>query len=258
MKPFIWATAAVVLTTAAPAKAEDPFLNEIVEFGGAVMFLEMGVPGMVLGAVRHGETAVAGFGEIRDGSGVEPDGDTRLRIGSITKAFTGAVLASMAADGTVRLTDTLQSHLDWDVTVPSRDGNEIRLVDIATHTSGLPREVPRADGPADDPHAAITKEAMIASLTDDPLLFAPGTSGIYSNFAFDLLAVALETAGGKPYADLLQERVLDPAGLTATGFELPSDLSTVMQGHGFAGEAVMGAGAFLMGISQTGHFFAQA
>jgi len=236
MKPLIWATAAAMLTATAPASAEDPFLTEIIEFNGAVMYLEMGVPGLVLGAVRNGETAVAGFGELREGSGMEPTGDTPLRIGSISKVFTGALLASMTADGTLKLTDTLQSHLDWDVTVPSLDGKEIRLIDIATHTSGLPREVPREDGPADDPHATITPEAMIASLENDPLLFAPGTSGLYSNFAYDLLAAALENAGGKPFEELLRERVLDPAGLTDTGFALPDDISTAMQGHGFGGE----------------------
>lgn len=238
MKTFIWTTVAIAVTAAAPARAEDPFLSEIVAFTGAVMHLETGVPGLVLGAIRNGETAVAGFGEIRDGTGIEPDGDTPLRVGSITKVFTGAVLASMAADGTVKLTDTLQSHLDWDVTVPSRDGKEIRLIDIATHTSGLPRELERAPGPPDNPNATLTKETMIAGLESDPLLFAPGTSGLYSNFAYDLLSAALANAAGKPYSDLLRERVLEPAGLTDTGFERPTDISGAMQGHGFQGEAL--------------------
>lgn len=236
MKPLICATAAVVLTATAPASADDPFLTEIVEFNGTVMYLEMGVPGLILGAVRNGEVAVAGFGRIRDDSDAEPDGDTPLRIGSITKVFAGAALASLVVDGTVGLTDTLQSHLDWDVTIPSRDGKEIRLIDIATHTSGLPREVPREHGPADDPNSTVTKEAMIANLKSQPLLYAPGTSGLYSNYAYDLLAAALENAAGKPYAEILQERVLDPAGLKDTGFDLPADLSKAMQGHGFAGE----------------------
>ncbi|MGX1306838.1 D-alanyl-D-alanine-carboxypeptidase/D-alanyl-D-alanine-endopeptidase [Amorphus suaedae] len=236
MKRFFWATAAIMLAASAPARADDPFLTEMVGFNGAILYFETGVPGLVIGAVRNGETAVAGFGEIREGSGVAPDGDTPLRIGSITKVFTGATLASLVVDGTVKFTDTLQSRIGWDVTIPSRDGKEIRLIDLATHTSGLPRELERPDAPADDPNATITKEAFIESLNGDPLLFAPGTSGIYSNYAYDLLAVALETAAGKPYRELLKERVLDPAGLTDTGFDLPADISTAMQGHGFKGE----------------------
>jgi serine-type D-Ala-D-Ala carboxypeptidase/endopeptidase len=56
------------------------------------------------------------------------------------------------------------------------------------------------------------KENYIASLKDDALLFAPGTGILYSNFGFDLLAQALAKSAGKPYAELLKERVLDPAG----------------------------------------------
>jgi len=64
---------------AGPAWAQDKLLNETVEFTGAVLFLETGVPGLVIGATRNGETAVAGFGETSKGSGKTPDGDTLMR-----------------------------------------------------------------------------------------------------------------------------------------------------------------------------------
>jgi D-alanyl-D-alanine-carboxypeptidase/D-alanyl-D-alanine-endopeptidase len=60
-----------------------------------------------------------------------------------------------------------------------------------------------------------SKEDYVTSLTPDVLLFAPGTGILYSNFGFDLLAQALANAAGKTYADLLKERVLDPAGLNS-------------------------------------------
>jgi D-alanyl-D-alanine-carboxypeptidase/D-alanyl-D-alanine-endopeptidase len=228
---------AVMLATAFPAAGEDRLLEETVGFTGAVLFLDTQVPGLVLGAIRNGETAVAGFGEIADGSGKAPDGDTMMRIGSITKAFTGAALASLVADGTVKLTDPLQEHLDWGVTVPSRDGHIIRLIDLATHTSGLPREVEREDGPPDDPFRTLTAEAYAKALAGDPLLFPPGTGGLYSNFAFDVLSAALGFAAGKPYAEVLKERVIDPAGLADTVLELrPGDEARLMQGHGFDGK----------------------
>jgi D-alanyl-D-alanine-carboxypeptidase/D-alanyl-D-alanine-endopeptidase len=62
------------------AAADDPLLREAVEFTGAVIFFEHKVPGLVIGAVRNGERAVAGFGEIAKGSGVVPD--TRQSFGS--------------------------------------------------------------------------------------------------------------------------------------------------------------------------------
>jgi D-alanyl-D-alanine-carboxypeptidase/D-alanyl-D-alanine-endopeptidase len=80
------------------------------------------------------------------------------------------------------------------------------------------------------------KESYIASLKPDVLLFAPGTGILYSNFGFDLLAQALSNAAGKPYAELLKERVLDPARLKDTHFDLyEADRARTMQGHNFDG-----------------------
>ena len=223
----------------APASAQDGVLAETVEFTGVIMFIESGVPGLVIGAIHNGETAVAGFGEFSDGSGKAPDGDTILRLGSITKVFTGTVLASMVADGTVALSDPLQKHLDWGITVPTREGREIRLIDLATHTSGLPREVELPPGPPDDPFGGVTAEAYAKTLAEDPLIFTPGTGALYSNFAFNTLAAALAAAGNKPYADLLEERVIDPAGLKDTILALrDGDQARVMQGHNFDGTAM--------------------
>src|SRR5512143_3388853 len=85
---------AVTLVCSAPrAEAEDALLAETVEFTGFFIHLTAKSPGLVIGAIRNGETVVRGYGEIADGSGKAPDGDTRMRIGSITKAFTGATLA---------------------------------------------------------------------------------------------------------------------------------------------------------------------
>ncbi|MFP3340580.1 serine hydrolase, partial [Micrococcus sp. SIMBA_131] len=78
-----------------------------VSFSGQVLYLQTDVPGLIIGAVRDGETAVFGFGETAKGNGKTPDGDTLMRVGSISKVFTGAVLASLVADGTVNFTDRL-------------------------------------------------------------------------------------------------------------------------------------------------------
>jgi D-alanyl-D-alanine-carboxypeptidase/D-alanyl-D-alanine-endopeptidase len=223
------------LTLGAPqAWAEDKLLAETVDFAGTFIFLQSKVPGLVIGVVRNGETVVRGYGEISDGSGKTPDGDTLMRVGSITKVFCGAALASMVADGSVKFTDRLQDRLGWDVTIPQLDGKEIRLIDLATHSSGLPRE---AEGkPGEVATSDRSKEDYVSSLTPDALLFAPGTGILYSNFGFDLLAQALANVAGKPYEDVLRDRVLEPAGLRDTRFDLPeADRKWAMQGHNFDG-----------------------
>lgn len=232
----IAAISAAHIALAGPARAEDRLLTEAVNFTGTLTFLSTKVPGFMLVAVRNGEMAFAGFGNVTDKANKTPDADTMFRIGSISKVFCGEVLASMVLDGKVHFADRLQDRLGYDVKLPERDGHPIRLIDLVTQASGLPREVPRADGTLDDPFGTNTREAQIADLRNDPLLFPPGTAALYSNYGFDLLGAALANAGGKPYADLLRERVLDPAGMKDTVFNLrPGDEARVMQGHNFDG-----------------------
>jgi D-alanyl-D-alanine-carboxypeptidase/D-alanyl-D-alanine-endopeptidase len=230
--------AAMAGTFPTAAAADDPVLKEAVEFTGVVTFVAHKVPGLVIGAVRNGERAVAGFGKTSAAGGT-PDGKTVLRIGSVTKAFAGAVLAASAAAGTVGLADPLEKHLGWDVKVPTRQGKAVRLIDLATHAGGFPREVPHESGPANDPFATITKQAFVDFLKKDELLFAPGTGALYSNMGFDLLAAALSAASHKPYPDLLRERITQPLGMTDTVFTLSEGQGArLMQGHDFGGEAL--------------------
>jgi D-alanyl-D-alanine-carboxypeptidase/D-alanyl-D-alanine-endopeptidase len=102
----------------------------------------------------------------------------------------------------------------------------------------LPREVPnQTGGTPDDPFAGNTYERSKTELAKaDPYLFTPGTGVLYSNWGYDLLGLALSKAGGKPYAELLAERVLTPRGLTDTRFNLAEgDEARTMQGHFFDG-----------------------
>jgi D-alanyl-D-alanine-carboxypeptidase/D-alanyl-D-alanine-endopeptidase len=226
-----------VLAAPATAAKADPLLDEVVEFTGQVMFLETGVPGMIIAAVRGDDSAVFGFGETSKGSGVEPDGRSLVRLGSITKAFTGEVLAALAANGTVGFADPLSDHLDLGVSLPSVDARPIRLIDLATHSGGLPREVPHAPGPDDDPFRTITMQAFADWLESNPLLFKPGSAVLYSNFGFDLLAAGLAGAAGRPYPELLEEFVTGPLGMADTVFAPSAEQKQrVMQAYGFDGE----------------------
>ena len=125
----------VALTTVAAATlpsaghAEDKLLAEAVQFNGTILYLSTKVPGLIFGAVRNGETAFAGFGEIADGSDKVPGGDTMFRIASVSKVFCGSVLSSLVIDGKVQLTDRLQDRLGYDVTLPEKDGRALRLVE---------------------------------------------------------------------------------------------------------------------------------
>ncbi len=67
------------------------------------------------------------------------DGKTLFEIGSMTKVFTGLVLADMVEHGEVALDDPAANYLPAGATLPERGGRRITLIDLATHRSGLPR-----------------------------------------------------------------------------------------------------------------------
>jgi hypothetical protein len=122
--------AASLMLATAPAGAASPLLDDTVDFTGTFIFLGANVPGLVIAVVRNGESVVHGYGETTKGNGKPPDGDTLMRVGSITKVFTGATLASMVADGKVGFTDRLQDKLGWNVAIPELDHKPIRLIDL--------------------------------------------------------------------------------------------------------------------------------
>lgn len=223
-----------------PTAQADPLLDEIVEFTGAVLYLEHKVPALVIGVVRNDEISVHGFGERAGKSSKAPDGDTLLRVGSITKAFTGEMLAHLAVNGTVKLSQPLIKS--WPELAGSArvDVKSIRLIDLATHSAGLPREVPHEPGPVNDPAATITLQAFTDWLKKEPLLYQPGHSVLYSNFGFDLLAMGLSKAANRPYPALLKKTITDPLMMKDTVFELSEEQQQrLMQGHGFDGAAMV-------------------
>ncbi|MGH6749971.1 MAG: serine hydrolase, partial [Methyloceanibacter sp.] len=142
---FVLTTAialAVVSTLWSASARADALLDEMVEFTGQVFILDTKVPAVVIGALRDGEIAVRGFGERAGPGSPPPAGDTILRIGSITKVFTGDVLAHLVANGTVGLADSLTK---WQPDFgPGVNGDVARvtLLDLATQSGGFPREVP--------------------------------------------------------------------------------------------------------------------
>lgn len=228
----------VLAAMAAPVKAAGPLLQEAIGLMGPVMWLSSGAPGLVLGVVDGNDTIVAGYGHVRppgehpEQSNPEPDGRTLIRLGSVSKAFAGELLASLVVEGRVRLTDSLQHFLPSNVTVPIFGEWSITLLDLATHSAGLPREMGYApDGTP--PFTWPTRADRFAWLTKQSLEWAPGSAAAYSNIGFDLLGDALEDAAGQPYAMLLRERITSPLGMRDTTLTPDASQCTrLMQGTG--------------------------
>ncbi|MFI9010377.1 serine hydrolase domain-containing protein [Actinosynnema sp. NPDC053489] len=144
-------------------------------------------------------------------------GRTRFEVGSLTKTFTGLLLAEMADRGEVDLSDPVRRHLP--VGAVPHLGREVTLERLATHTAGLPRLPPGLPARAvphwrTNPYRGFGAADFTAALRRTRAR-APGRYR-YSNFGVALLGEALAGAAGRPYPELLAERVLRPLGLDDT------------------------------------------
>jgi CubicO group peptidase (beta-lactamase class C family) len=168
-------------------------------------------------------------------AGPPPDADTVFEIGSITKAFTGVLLADMHLRGEVALEDSLSQHLDG--AAPAWRGRDPTLLELATHRSALPntppslarRELLFALGiRRRDPWGDVTPARYAQLLGGISPRRAPGGRIRYSSIGFGLLGDALASAAGEPYGELLRERILSPLRMDATTL---SPGPPAIQGH---------------------------
>jgi len=176
--------------------------------------------GVVVGVVdKGGVRRTVAYGPK---AGVAPlDERTVFEIGSITKTFTAAILADMVRRGEVALDDPVAKYLPPGTVVPSRDGKQITLLDLATQTSGLPR-MPANFAPRNpnDPYADYTPAQLYDFLRSYQLTRGIGERYEYSNLGTGLLGHALALYVGKSYEATVTERVLKPLRMDDTRITL--------------------------------------
>jgi D-alanyl-D-alanine-carboxypeptidase/D-alanyl-D-alanine-endopeptidase len=206
----------LLFASAAAMNAQQPLSLADADRAGASIFQQSASTGMVLVVVRNHEAMTTSYGETSPGSGVKPDSTSLIRLCSISKVFAGELLTQLANEGKVKLTDPLQHFAPPKSIVPEgAGGSPITLLDLATHTSGLPREV--SSYPAKAPHFTFPDQKFRWTwLPRQKLIYRPGTAAVYSNVGFDFLGDALASAAHKPYAQLLNERIVRPLGMRDT------------------------------------------
>jgi D-alanyl-D-alanine-carboxypeptidase/D-alanyl-D-alanine-endopeptidase len=151
--------------------------------------------------------------------------NTVYEIGSITKVFTGILLAQAINNGKVNLNDPVQDYLPSSVTLAAYKNQPIRLVDLATHRSGLPRDL-GSDDPSD----------LYQFMNGFRPSMAPGAEYIYSNLGYMILGDILARLSQTDFATLEFNSVSQPIGLMDTREVLNSDeQNRLAQGYSYDG-----------------------
>jgi len=215
---------ALPLLVPLPVQGAEPTFEQRVDEVAQGLVDAQFTPGLVVGVIHDRKTWVKGYGTIAPDSQVVPDGKTLYEIGSISKVFTGILLADAVQRRLVELEDPVTKHLPDGVTLNNRRREPVRLIHLTTHTSGFKRDASQLPSwGTPDPFSAATPERIYAVLAENKILRAPGKAYVYSNLAAGLLGHVMELVQEETYEQLLVNRICAPLGLVDTRITLSRD-----------------------------------
>ena len=190
------ALCAASLTSAQAAQPSvDPeFAADVVDRYANHIYYGSGAIGMALVVIDGNQRVFRSFGETRPGNNEHPQLDSVIRIASLSKLMTSEMLVKLLDQGVVKLNDPLSKYAPPGARVPTYQGAPITLVNLATHTSALPREQP-------------------GGAAHRPVFVWPTRQQ-----RWNWLSTATLTAAGKPWPQLFEEQITRPLGMKDTTF----------------------------------------
>jgi len=171
--------------------------------------------GIVLGLLNaDGSTRVLTYGDA--GPDALPLGpETTFEIGSVTKVFTGTLLAEAVGRGEISLTEPIETYLPEALHVPTRGGRHITALDLATHRSSLTGQEFLT---GHEPGTPFRVDEMYDFLSGHELTRDIGSRFEYSNLGIDLLGDILDRVTDGDYEQTVSDRILTPLGMQRTGY----------------------------------------
>ncbi len=150
-------------------------------------------------------------------TGVAAPIDAPLRIASVGKLYTAAVIHRLAARGALDI-DVPVSQLLQPGDAVGVAGREATLRQLLNHTGGVFDYYDLPDIRRWDWRQPLTPQRVLAAIAGRPATALPGTRYSYSNSGYQLVALAAERATGRAFSALLDEELLQPLALTATRY----------------------------------------
>jgi serine-type D-Ala-D-Ala carboxypeptidase/endopeptidase len=216
----LWVGLCTLLLSIFPAFAKDNRVQQAVDSELHVFLADKRFSAVSVGLYLNGERHQFHYGALPSGS--LPDSNTRYEIGSITKTYTGLLLAQAVVDGKLRLDDDIRGYLGKD-SYPNlmKAEKPIAFRHLASHTSGLPKDLAYTD---DDVKNGLlmarlngyAREAFFRDLHRVTLVSVPGETYAYSNTGANLIAYILEGIYQAGYPSLLEKHIFARTGEKAT------------------------------------------
>jgi serine-type D-Ala-D-Ala carboxypeptidase/endopeptidase len=226
--------AAIICTSQFPLVTPDrpASIDEVVQKSAQKFMSDKHSVGLSIGVFKDNKVYTYNFGEIEKGNGERPTEHSIYEIASITKTFTGVLLAQAVVEKKVRLEDDIRKYLVGSYSNLEFKGEPIRLVHLINHTSRLPFVLPdrpelfQNPDPLELPkiltkiESNYTRADFYEDLHKVKLDKLPGTEFKYSNAAAQLLGYILEGIYGLPYERLVIEKIAKPLRMRETKIRL--------------------------------------
>lgn len=178
----------------------DSLVAAIADFSGVVLVAEKGRP------VYH-----KAFGFINVETGAKMDTTSIFELASVSKQFTGMLIAMLQAEGKLEYDDPMEKYL------PGLPYPGITVRQLLNHTSGLPDYQQMMDEHWDKSKVANNDDILAYLRKFHPeALFKPGKKYLYSNTGYVLLGSIVEKASGKEFVAYCHEKIFDPLAMTST------------------------------------------
>jgi CubicO group peptidase (beta-lactamase class C family) len=206
-------TRAMAAQEATPVLVLPEAQRAAIEKIGAEALTTYDLKALLIHVIADDEQLVSvAYGESMNGVPANPQ--MHLRNGAVSIAYMSTLLLQFVDDGLVMLNDAIST---WLPDLPDADAVTLRM--LANMTAGYPDYVQNQTFQKafyDDPFAIYDSQQLIDFGLSTPRVFPPGENWDYSHTNYVILGLALEQIGGAPLADLLQERISAPLGLTGT------------------------------------------
>jgi len=258
---------ALSLVAAPPFQAQAPHSTQPSDEVAAIIFRSAEgffksapkAAGVSIGVLKDGETYTYNYGTIEKGRKSLPSADTLYPIASITKTFTGTILAQAVIEKRVKLDDDVRKYLDGDYPNLEFQGHCIQLGYLVNHNSGLPFNLPDLpeNRPPFTPSASsatrtmlnnYTRKDFLADLHKVEIKTVPGEKFSYSNAAAVLLSIVLERVYAIPYEGIVKQKIASPLGMQDTTISLSdSQRKRLAKGYDENGAVVPGPADNLLG-----------
>ena len=186
-----------------------------------------------IGILKGGKNYFYNYGETKKGNGQLPSFKNLYEIGSITKTFTGILLAKAVIENKISLNDPVNKYLPKDIPVIKFGNDTLKIVHLSNHTSGLP---PLPDNFGADysinPYKDYDEAKLLSYLKHASLSRKPGEQMEYCNLGVGLLGYILQQVNKMPFEKMVNEFICSKAGMTSTRqFLLQKDSALFMQGY---------------------------